>query len=56
MATFDQSVVRGDINNMENIEADYMDNNPTVEPVEFEEISEEAVIESSNENKENDFN
>ena len=44
MATFDQSVVRGDINNMENVEADYMDSNPTVEPVEFEEVIEDGVI------------
>lgn len=56
MATFDQSVVRGDINNMENVEADYMDNNPTVEPVEFAEVVEDGVIENSNENKETDFN
>lgn len=53
---YDQSVVRGDINNMENVEADYMDNNPTVEPVEFVEVVEDGVIENSNENKETDFN
>ena len=49
----DQASFVGDIDDSKAV---YVDNGQSVEPVEFEEVVEDGVIENSNENKETDFN
>lgn len=51
MATFDQAVINGDISNIDDAEANYMDNSSVVTPVDFTDIEEIVVEETETTNE-----